>query len=50
MHQKLGGDTARTADPAGQRDVPYCVASCKQIKTGRFGKGGRGQPWPLPGD
>ena len=32
VHRKLGGDTARTADPTDQRDIPYQMTSCSAYK------------------
>lgn len=30
MHGEMGGDTARTADPADQSDVLYHMVSCSE--------------------
>jgi len=40
VHKKLGGDTARTADPS---DIPYHITSCSAIKAGvkKEERGGR---------
>ena len=40
VHKKLGGDTARTADPTDQREIPCHMMSCSAYKAkGRRRKG-----------
>ena len=34
VHKELGGDTARTADPNDQRDIPYHMTSRSAYKAG----------------